>query len=144
MRALIIIYGILALSMAPPSFAQELKDANGVSPVNGTWLVHKIGGIEVINAVDGNKIPQIEIQVSAMEVQGNDGCNRIAGSVETLNEKQIEFGTMAGTRMICPDMETSSRFLTAMDKVSGYNLSNSNLTMFDEGNIELLQFKRIE
>ena len=74
MRAFIILYGILALSMAPPSFAQELKDANGVSPINGTWLVHKVGGIEIKNAVDGNKIPQIEIQVSAMEVQGNDGC----------------------------------------------------------------------
>jgi len=38
------------------------------------------------------------------KVFGSDGCNRIAGTIEQIDERNLVFGAMMGTKMACPDM----------------------------------------
>lgn len=40
------------------------------------------------------------------ELSGSDGCNRLSGSWEQMDDGKVEFGTVAATLMACPDVDT--------------------------------------
>lgn len=114
--------------------------------INDIWVLESIllEPIEVVTQDGSQKRPQIEIHVSKMKFYGNDGCNNIFGSVETLGETELILGEIAGTMMICREMEISNRFLKVLNLVRTYEIKDLYLLLFDESGKELLRFKKID
>ena len=65
-------------------------------------------------------------------VSGNSGCNTYNGTY-TVNGNQIQFGSMASTRMACGDpagiMEQESQYLAALETAATYQVENNVLEL---------------
>lgn len=94
------------------------KTALQPEALNGEWNIMTVGDKQATAA----KQPYIGMDIEAKRLYGCAGCNRIIGSVETEPGKagQVSFGKVGSTRMLCPDMDTESAVLEALNKVSGY------------------------
>ena len=67
--------------------------------LQGKWLLEKIGLTPIVVS-EYNKVPEMNIEVIAGTISGNDGCNNITGKIEVLG-KRIQFYQLEGTKMAC-------------------------------------------
>ena len=63
-----------------------------------------------------------------VKVSGNTGCNNIMGSAEVAKPDALKFGPLATTKMACPG-NNESEFLAALDAVTSYNISDTQLVL---------------
>lgn len=109
----------------------------------------RLHDIWALRAIDGNMIdvgnfqkhPVLEIHLNDMKIFGNDGCNTMFGSIETLYEKTIVFGAIGGTKMACSNMELSSKYTSGLEKTKTYKLDGLQLYLYDADGNELLRFE---
>ncbi|MCM1309515.1 MAG: META domain-containing protein [Bacteroides sp.] len=83
--------------------------------LNGPWQVVAING-HAINVADARLV----FDVDSNTVTGNAGCNRLSGKL-TRNPQTsaaVQFSDLATTRMTCPDIETESALLIALEEVT--------------------------
>lgn len=83
--------------------------------LNGPWQVIAVDGKEV-SAADARLI----FDVDANTVSGNAGCNRLKGEL-TRNPQvsaSVQFSNLSTTRMTCPDIETETALLIALEEVA--------------------------
>lgn len=114
--------------------------------INDIWILKSIKG-EGITPSQTNKrgkIPQIEFHIADMKVMGNDGCNNFFGSIKSIDNKNLRFGLLAGTKMACIRTDISDKFNTALIRVSKYKIENLQLILSDEQGNELLMFKKTD
>lgn len=114
--------------------------------LNDIWLVISVGGeeVELVEETGKRKNAQLEIHISEMKVMGNDGCNNFHGSIKSVGEEILEFGPIAGTRMMCIDMTIPDKINTALMQVKKYKIANLKLTLYDEADNELIVFKKVD
>lgn len=100
--------------------------------LNGSWTVTEIDGRKL-----DNKGVKMVIDIPEMRVHGNTGCNIFNGQIFVDPDKDgsIQFQELAVTRMLCPDMETESAFLVALESVE--------FARQDNGIVQLLNARRI-
>ncbi len=111
-------------------------------------LLHDIWVLEsmqtsIIN-VDAERRPMLELYVDEMRVSGSDGCNRISGKIEMLDEKHLKFGMIASTRRACPDMTIPDIFTKALSEVRQYRRQGLKLFLMNSIGQEILQFKKVD
>ena len=111
--------------------------------LNDIWALEKIQG-KSISLVDGMQRPQLEIHLRDMKVIGNDGCNHFSGNISLLNESEITFGPVMGTRMFCQAMDGPDRFNQQLNKTAAYQLNDLRLHLLDSEGKELLLFRKID
>lgn len=105
--------------------------------LNDTWSAVRINGAK-INRKD--PIPNLEINFSEMRVSGSDGCNNYTGKINSITNKEISFGPIAGTKKMCINMETPNAFNGAINKVSTYLFEDKILRFYDKAGGEVLAF----
>ena len=127
---------------APKKTTQEKVDNK--YQIHNTWLLETINGTSVKKDGEANNTPQLEIFADKKQALGNDGCNQIRGSLKVLDEKNIVFGIIGGTKMACPDMEITTQYRKAISKTTNYKIENLKLYFYDTTGNELLQFKKID
>ncbi len=91
-----------------------------------------------------NKIPTLEIFVADSRIGGNDGCNSMFGEIETLTESNIRFSKIGSTKMMCPDMQVSNAFTTALGETATYKIENLHLYFYNTEGDEVLQFVKVD
>jgi len=111
--------------------------------LHDTWELESIRG-EALVLHSRLKRPQIEINIKTNRISGNDGCNNFTGRITAVDSKKITFGTLAGTRKACIDMEISDRFSKNISKACTYSVKKSKLHLFDDQGTELLVFRKID
>jgi len=82
--------------------------------LTGPWQVVKING-EECTAPDARLV----FDISGNRISGNAGCNRLIGEL-TRDPKvsaSVQFSNLATTRMMCPDMQSESALLIALEMV---------------------------
>jgi len=74
-------------------------------------------------------------------ISGVSGCNRYNASYEATGA-QISFGPIAGTKMACPEPESSTeaRFLQLLEGVASYEVDGRAMSMNDADGTPALQF----
>jgi len=114
--------------------------------LNDIWAVQSIQGQPFKNAKaePRSKRPLLEIHLVNMKIMGNDGCNQIMGKLEKVTDTAIEFGSIAGTKMACPDMKTPAKFKQVLGQTTSYKISNLKLYLFDENGEEVLVFQKVD
>ncbi|MCB0468045.1 MAG: DUF4377 domain-containing protein [Aequorivita sp.] len=109
--------------------------------LDDTWALKSINN-EAIDSETFQKQPILEIQLNKMKIFGNDGCNNMFGSIKSLNENNITFGALGGTKMACPNMEISSKYTSVLGKTKTYKIDDLQLYFYDADGNELLRFEK--
>ncbi|WP_294629269.1 META domain-containing protein [uncultured Bacteroides sp.] len=127
-----------------PVMTLEKKEANvKLSVLNGEWKVKEANG-EVIPSGMENQ-PFIAFNVKEKTIHGNAGCNVINGGFETNadNVQSISFPRVASTMMACPDMDTESKILKAINEVKSFDvLAGGAIGMYDANNALVLVLEK--
>ena len=76
-------------------------------------------------------------------VNGNSGCNTIAGSYELLEQNRIRFSQMISTKMACMDMEIESEFLNVLNIADSYFIKGDTIQFFRARMAPLAKFKAV-
>jgi len=111
--------------------------------LNDIWTLEAMNG-EAIDSNNFQKHPVLEIHLKEMKIFGNDGCNNMFGSIETLDKKNIAFGAIGGTKMACPNMELSSKYTSALGKTKTYELDGLQLYFYDADGNEVLKYQKVD
>jgi len=111
--------------------------------LNDIWVVTKIHGIEDLS-ITSSQLAGIEINTRSMNILGSDGCNNYRGKIETLSGNKLLFGPIMGTKKACPDMSIPNKFTSSLKEVRYYKREGLSLILYDENDLELLTFKKID
>jgi heat shock protein HslJ len=93
----------------------------------------------------GGQTQILDVGVSAEfdgnTISGNAGCNSYHASYEA-SGNEISFGPVAGTKMACPEAETSTeaRYLQLLEGVATFETSGRSMSMSDADGTPVLQF----
>lgn len=116
-----------------PVMVLEKKEADvKLSVLNGEWKIKEVNGEAVPSGME--KQPFIAFDVKKKSIHGNAGCNLINGGFETktTNARSISFPGAASTMMACPDMETESKIMKALNEVKSFDvLSGGGIGLYD-------------
>ena len=97
--------------------------------LNGTWKVTKINDQPI--DVEGMKLV---IDIDEGKLHGNTGCNIMNGSIEIDMDQpnSISFNAIALTRMACPDQQSETALVVALEEVSAARpVSVSEVVLYD-------------
>lgn len=107
--------------------------------IHDIWTVIRIDG----NPINGmSQTPRMEINLTDMQVMGNDGCNDYTGAIKEVGDNQFIFGNLAATKKMCRNMDVPYAFNKAILKVSGYRLDDLILILMDRNGKEVLAFSK--
>ena len=107
--------------------------------LQGEWQLVTMG----TTAVTAEAQPTLKLNVKEMKVNGSDSCNTFMGSIETFTDKELVFGDLASTLMLCAEkMEVADAFGMAMQKVRQYQLKGDQLLLTDKQGGVLLTFAK--
>ncbi|MWB96148.1 META domain-containing protein [Flavobacterium sp. GA093] len=118
---------------------------NGVSKLEGNWELNYITGPRI--AFDGlypNKKPAINFDIKENHVSGNNGCNSFSGKLNVDGNK-INFTdqAMAMTKMACMDGQGEQVFMSTLQKITTYAISDDGKTLtFISDDIAMMRFVR--
>ncbi|MFB1003699.1 MAG: META domain-containing protein, partial [Bacteroidia bacterium] len=122
---------------------QKEADSNNIHKLQNLWTLSSMAD-EDLDLNDVSKLPTLKIDVADMRVSGNDGCNNIMGSIETLTATEFKFGMLAGTKMMCQDMEVPRKLGQRLPEVRTYMLTPLKLHFYDADGNELLTYKKVD
>jgi heat shock protein HslJ len=129
LAAVALLAGTLAGCAAPADDAEP--EATAVSDLNGEWQLTKASDADGTLAVNG--IP-VTLVIADDSASGQAPCNTYTGEVE-IDGDTVAFGTIAQTLIACTDdsrNELESRYLAALEEVSGSTLGDDTLTLTGE------------
>ena len=72
------------------------------------------------------------------ELTGTDGCNQLSGEWELKDDDIVYFGSVASTRMACPDVDVW------LDQLSQATISGSTMTVLGQDGSEIGQLERTD
>ncbi|WP_435414075.1 META domain-containing protein [Polaribacter aestuariivivens] len=136
---LLIFCTILMISCGTNSESKKTK-TDFLNDVKGTWTVSEIANITKEELTNHQKTPFIKFEEE--KVSGNNGCNNYFSSINTIEEKSIEFSVFGETKMMCPDMKVSDTFGSLLSKISTYSVGKSTLTFFNAEGQKILIFTK--
>lgn len=93
----------------------------------------------------GGQTEIVDVGVSAefdgSTISGTSGCNRYNASYEA-SGNEISFGPISGTKMACPEPESSTeaRYLQLLAEIATFETSGRSMSMSDADGTPVLQF----
>lgn len=105
--------------------------------LQGDWVLAKING-HVINRMV--VLPTMTIDLSKNNVSGSDGCNLYSGSITSLSQNEINFGTLASTKKACINENIATEYYKALAEVTSYKFENSKLSLLNDKGELLVTF----
>lgn len=137
--------------MACPDMQTEQMVLNALNKVKSYETVSDQPEIIALCSEDGKKIvgttevtPFIGFNTDENRIYGNVGCNTINGAL-LQNEKtanSLKFENIATTMMMCPDMETETTVLNALNETRSFSIKNGQVYLLGENGNELLVLKK--
>ncbi len=102
----------------------------------GTWKLQKMND-QILTENDFESFPQLEIKNDENYFYGSTGCNRMNGAMLYENQR-LSFKNIITTRKMClKNTENETTFLTLLQKVDEYSISEATLNLKSNGKIIL-------
>ena len=122
------------------------KSSQDFLRLHDIWALKEISFNGLPLEVDYKEIqtPVLELHINDRKIYGNDSCNSIFGSIETLDVSSISFGRIGGTKMACPNMTVSTAYTKALQQVRSYKLKELNLFFYNSKGEEILRFLKVD
>ena len=105
------------------------RDSIAVSnpPLQEThWTLVELMGKQIPDSAT-NKEMYIELKKEQSRVEGNGGCNTIAGTYTLSKKDKVLFSQMISTRMMCPGIKYEDAFLRSLSSTDHYYLKADTL-----------------
>ncbi|MDE5574824.1 MAG: META domain-containing protein [Bacteroidales bacterium] len=119
MKKIILIPLLLLLSLGNV-FSGSPKRAAGRT--DGAWQIVELQGHSV---EAGENIPYINLNCLKKAMNGFAGCNYIHGTFRINTVKRhLQFGSVASTRMACPQMQLESKVLELLPLTASYHIES--------------------
>ena len=118
-------------------------DSKDFSQLHDIWALTSIEST-TYEIGDSPKYPTLEINLSENKVFGNDVCNRFFSGIDSVGYEVLHLGMLAGTKMICQNMEVADSFGKLLSATRRYKLQELQLTLMDDEGKELLTFKKVD
>lgn len=108
--------------------------------LQGEWQLVTMG----TTAVTAEAQPTLQLNIKEMKVNGSDSCNTFMGGIANITDKDLVFGELATTLMLCPQttMKVADTFASAMKKVAKYEVNDNQLLLKDDKGEVLLIFTK--
>ena len=141
---LVCIFATACSSQKSSSTASENQKIEFVR--DEVWQLTAIQGNEV-KYVEGQDPVTIQINTEAQTINGNSGCNTYFGDFTYTSDKNnagtIKFDHVGATRMACPEpmMRLEDKYLPLLNRVDGFQLTASKLTLM-QGEKALLEYAK--
>jgi uncharacterized lipoprotein YbaY/heat shock protein HslJ len=104
------------------------------------WKLTHLGGKPVV-VKGAQREPNLVLDSEKRSLAGSGGCNRIAGKYEIIDQR-IGFGTIASTKMACPDgMDTEQAFIEMLSQVRVWKVLGKTLELYDGQGKQLARFE---
>lgn len=134
-----IIYIVFAGLFLASCKTAPVADFNKVKQIiqSNTWILQDESGNA--KGFNGQDVTMKFSQDNGLQAVGFAGCNNYFSSVD-LQPANIKFSQAGSTMMACPEMENEQAFLELLTQVNGYEVSGSELRLF-QNKILLLRFK---
>ena len=144
MKPIIIL--ILALLNLNACNTSKVNTSQDVLRLHDIWALQEISfnGLPLELNYNEIKRPVLELHVNDRKIFGNDSCNSIFGSIETLDKNSISFGKIGGTKMACPNMAISTAYTKTLQQVRSYKLEGLSLLFFNADGDEILKFLKVD
>lgn len=88
--------------------------------------------------------PSMEINLKIMKIMGKGMCNQYFGKITKYGGTSINFGSIAGTKMMCPEIEVEKSFLEALSETQSFEVKNLTLSFFNAEKKEVLRFQKVD
>lgn len=130
------LFALMASLIISPIWA-----AGSAKLIQTPWVATHING----ERIKGNT-PTLTIEPdrAGFRAFGSGGCNRYMGQATLSDNNRLQFGTMASTRMACPDNadQQEAVYLKALQDVAYYHLNQGHLILLDKNFNKLVELKR--
>ena len=127
-----------------PLMTLEKKAAPEVSlsDLSGEWVIELVNGKKIVGTAEVT--PFIGFNLDESRIYGNVGCNTINGALTQEDGKpnSLRFDNVATTMMMCPDMETETIVLNALNETKSFSMKDDKVYLLGENGNELLVLKK--
>ena len=127
-----------------PLMTLEKKAAPEVSlsDLSGEWVIELVNGKKIVGTAEVT--PFIGFNLDESRIYGNVGCNTINGALmqEDGKPNSLRFDNVATTMMMCPDMETETIVLNALNETKSFSMKDDKVYLLGENGNELLVLKK--
>ncbi len=135
----VILLAVTMLAMATMVGCCSCRKGKNNRPLVATqWQVVRMMGQE-IDAEDNQFVFTFS---SDGRFSGIGACNRMMGDYSTTEKRDIKFGALAGTRMMCPKANLEAEFTKIVGQATHYDIDGDMLLLFSNGELQaVLQAK---
>lgn len=119
---------LMAVTMLSMQSCKSSKNVVSTSTdLSGEWEIIEIKGSSVVPA-EHQPFPFIGFDLTEGRFYGSSGCNRMMGEVvKGAKNNALSFGKVAGTMMLCPNMDIEQSVLKMLESVKNYKSTDANL-----------------
>ncbi len=107
------------------------------------WKLTELNGKPVTAGPEVKKEPHILFRLKGSRVTGNGGCNSFSGTYELKNNNRITLSKLITTLMACPDMDSESMFLKALQMADTYDVRGDTLILNKARMASLARFRAV-
>jgi heat shock protein HslJ len=110
------------------------------------WALEAIGSDEpdFSDKTMGLEHPNIEFNLTRMQVMGTDGCNGFLGDIVSIDQTNLSLGPLLSTLMGCPDLKTPARVTKALKMVATYRIKGLKLELMNKSGEVLLRYRKVD
>lgn len=113
---------------------------NSVKLLKKEWVLLELNGRKVEkNASDDGKTAILNFDTDG-RIFGNSGCNNFSGGYSEHSNYELEFGTIASTRMMCQNMKIEDEYLKIFSNKVQYQIELDTLNFRDKNNVIIAKF----
>lgn len=111
---------------------------SAAAATNGNWILANINNAPINRMV---VVPTLVIDVDALSLSGNGGCNRYGGPIDKLTATDfVVSDKLFSTMMACANQNIESEYLEQLAKVKSFKTSNDLLKLYDASGNNVLTF----
>ena len=106
--------------------------------LNDIWVMEEMTDVALNKENLMKGLPMFEFNLSEMRVSGHAGCNQFFGEIN-LKGNLISFGTLAATKMACPDMTVEQKVFQALNQNNfTYKIDKLKLILESDSGIKMI------
>ncbi|QMU27355.1 META domain-containing protein [Adhaeribacter radiodurans] len=108
---------------------------NNVTLESGKWILINLNSQEVIKQ-NADRPIYLEFNVTDQKLTGFAGCNRLFGAFNSKGSA-IAFSQIGSTKMICPDANIETDFISGLQQITRYQIDGEKLLLYNRTNLLL-------
>ena len=133
-----VLYTVIVAALVAACCPCRFNRKNAAPLIGTHWVLTQLAGKQIDNgANDGNNIFRCTFSADGT-LAGTGACNNFSAQYTTTGKGAITIGTIAATRMYCPNLELEQKLFRELDDATHYEIDGKTLLILSNGEIRLV------